>query len=586
MKMILAIALSLIMLISTISITVFADEAEPFTVSGAIGNDMVLQRDAKNKIWGWSDKKGEKITVSFKGQTVETTVDENGEWCAVLPEMAMDKTENDLTVTMGDFTKTFTGILVGDVYLVGGQSNAERALNTCGNEYSNDEIKAWVDETGEMIRFFEQKNYDATINPDVMNAPQPDVLKGKKWKKETFSSAKNLSAIGFFFAHKVVKDANVPVGIIMVASSGSPVSQLMSKEASEKAKYFRYENNIPVSGMYNALMHPFINTSIKAMLFYQGESEMDLAIQDYGKYNEYVNIYVEDLREKMNQDFPFYYVQLSSHIKDKWNGVPEQRAVQFDGLSVIKNSAMVVSMDHGVRPANGDTDMSHPNYKKPIGERLADLALCRLYGIGNESYVTSPMPEYAYVTDQGVVIKFKNVGDGLQKIGQHEKLSGFKIDLGVNKRNVEAEIIGKDEVLLKEERVASQIKGIAYGIENLAFVDYPEGNGDLKYVANLGNSNGLPAPTFKLEVYKSLDEALGKPEATPEITPETAPETTPEVAPEVTPENGGSNANVSGENNNSGNGTDNGTWIGVAVVGVAVVAALVAVVIAVKKKKK
>ena len=71
------------------------------------------------------------------------------------------------------------------------------------------------------------------------------------------------------------------------------------------------------------------------------------------------------------------------------NGVPEQRAVQFDGLSVIKNSGIVVSMDHGVRPANGDTDISHPNYKKPIGERLADLALCRLYGIGDESGCTS-----------------------------------------------------------------------------------------------------------------------------------------------------------------------------------------------------
>ena len=567
MKMILAIVLSLIILISTVSITVFADEEAPFTVSGAIGNDMVLQRDAKNKIWGWSDKKGEKITVSFKGQTIDATVDENGQWCAVLPEMAMDKTENDLTVTMGDFTKTFTGILVGDVYLVGGQSNAERALSTCGDEYSNDEIKAWVEEAGGMIRFFAQKNYDATINPEVMNEPQKDVLKGKKWQKETFASAKNLSAIGFFFAHKVVREADVPVGIIMVASSGSPVSQIMSKEAAEKAQYFRYENNIPVSGMYNALMHPFINTSIKAMLFYQGESEMDLAIQNYGKYNEYVNAYVEDLREKMNQDFPFYYVQLSSHIKDKWDGVPEQRAVQFDGLSVIKNSAMVVSMDHGIR--NGDTDISHPNYKKPVGDRLADLALCRLYGIGDENYVTSPMPEYAYKTDEGVVIKFKNVGDGLKRIGQHEKLSGFKIDLGVNKRNVEAEIISKDEVLLKASRVVEQVKSVAYGIDNLAFVDYPEGNGDLKYVANLGNSNNLPAPTFKLKVYDTKEEAMNLPTPTPEVTEE--PETLPEATSSLeTPEKE----------------TSSGVWIGVGVVGVAAVISAISAIIAVKKKKK
>ena len=567
MKKILAVVLSLIMLISTVSITVFADEAEPFTVSGAIGNDMVLQRDAKNKIWGWSDKKGEKITVSFKGQTAEATVDENGEWCAVLPEMEKDKTENDLTVTMGDFTKTFTGILIGDVYLVGGQSNAEKDLGSCGDEYSSQEIKDWIAEAEGMIRYFDQGKSDATKNPEVMNSPQKDVLKGKKWKKESNSTAKSFSAMGFFFAHKIVKEADVPVGMIAVASSGSPVSQLMSKEASEKANYTRYENNIPVSGMYNALMHPFINTSVKAMLYYQGESEMGLAKSDYGKYNEYVNIYVEDLREKMNQDFPFYYVQLSSHVTDKWDGINEQRAVQFDGLSVIKNSGMVVSMDHGIR--NGDADFAHPNYKKPVGDRLADLALCRLYGIGDESYVTSPMPEYAYKTEQGVVIKFKNVGDGLKRIGQHETLSGFKIDLGVNKRNVEAEIISKDEVLLKEERVANQIKGVIYGIEHLAFVDYPEGNGDLKYVANLGNSNELPAPTFKLKVYDTKEEAMNIPTPTPEVIeePETVPEET--SSPE-TPENT----------------TSSGVWIGVGVVGVAVIISAVAVVVAIKAKKK
>ena len=78
--------------------------------------------------------------------------------------MAMDKTENDLTVTMGDFTKTFTGILVGDVYLVGGQSNAEKDLGSCGNVYSSQEIKDWIEEAEGMIRYFDQGKSDATKN--------------------------------------------------------------------------------------------------------------------------------------------------------------------------------------------------------------------------------------------------------------------------------------------------------------------------------------------------------------------------------------------------------------------------------------
>ena len=54
--------------------------------------------------------------------------------------------------------------------------------------------------------------------------------------------------------------------------------------------------------------------------------------------------------------------------------------------------------------------------------------------------------------------------------------------------------------MLLDTKDILNISGIAYGIEQLAFVDYPEGNGDLTFVANLGNSNNLPAPTFKIKL--------------------------------------------------------------------------------------
>ena len=69
--------------------------------------------------------------------------------------------------------------------------------------------------------------------------------------------------------------------------------------------------------------------------------------------------------------------------------------------------------------------------------------------------------------------------------------------------------------------MVNQVKGVQYGLEILAFVDYPEGNGDLKYVANLGNSSDLPAPAFKITTLK---------EKPAEVTP--APEAT-EAAPVV-----------------------------------------------------
>lgn len=534
-RKIVSIILAAAMLMSALTVTAFAD-GEELAFAGALGNDMVLQRDAEINIWG-TGRKGATVTVKFKDASVSTTVGDDGKWLVKLPGQEKDKNENTLTATSGSETVTLTGVLVGDVYLLGGQSNAEKTLSACGKEYSTEMKKAMIEKNDGMIRYFTQGRDAAKAKKAYMETPQENPIKGKKWKKETAATAASFSAMGFFFAHKIATEADVPVGVIMVASSGSPVSQLMSAEAVKKSGYTRYENDIPVSGMYNALMHPFINMTIKGMLYYQGESEQGLAKSDYSKYNEYVNIYVEDLREKMNQNFPFYYVQLSSHAGDglkSWSGIGLQRAVQFDGLKVIKNSGMVVSMDMGYLP--GQTDWAHPDRKQPVGERLAALTLARDYNIGTEENNTSPMPEYAYKSDGGVVIHFTHVAGGLKKLGSQSEILGFKLIFANNlTRDAKAEILNENEVFLETD-LLSQLKGVSYGLEELAFTDY---NGETKYIANLGNGSDLPAPTFMLrEILDAKPEptnaGTGTPAADGTVTPATDG-TTETAAPNQTP---------------------------------------------------
>lgn len=534
-RKIVSILLAAAMLLLALTVTAFAD-GEELAFAGALGNDMVLQRDAEINIWG-TGRKGATVTVKFKDASVSTTVGDDGKWLVKLPKQEKDKNENTLTATSGNETVTLTGVLVGDVYLLGGQSNAEKTLSACGKEYSTEMKKAMIEKNDGMIRYFTQGRDAAKAKKAYMETPQENPIKGKKWKKETAATAASFSAMGFFFAHKIATEADVPVGVIMVASSGSPVSQLMSAEAVKKSGYTRYENDIPVSGMYNALMNPFINMTIKGMLYYQGESEQGLAKSDYGKYNEYVNIYVEDLREKMNQNFPFYYVQLSSHAGDglkSWSGIGLQRAVQFDGLKVIKNSGMVVSMDMGYLP--GQTDWAHPDRKQPVGERLAALTLARDYNIGTEENNTSPMPEYAYKSDGGVVIHFTHVAGGLKKLGSQSEILGFKLIFANNlTRDAKAEILNENEVFLETD-LLSQLKGVGYGLEELAFTDY---NGETKYIANLGNGSDLPAPTFMLrEILDAKPEptnaGTGTPAADGTVTP-AADGTTETAAPNQTP---------------------------------------------------
>jgi len=487
----------------------YADEFnddEPTTdlrISSALGNYMVLQRDKEICIWGTSSKVGYTVSVEFKGKTTTATVQSDKTWKMYLPQEAADKNESTLTASCDGESIKLKGILIGDVFFVGGQSNAEKTLGGCGSIYSSAYKKELVASGENMIRLFQQGRGDTTTDENYsrMLSPQTEVIKGKKWAKETVIGANAFSAMGIFFGHKMYEATDVPIGLVMVASSGSPLSQLMSAEASQKANYTRFENNIPVSGMYNSLMHPFINMTFKSMIFYQGESEMGLSISNYGKYNEYLNIYVEDLREKMNYDFPFYFVQMSSHAGNgltSWPYQGTQRACQFDGIYAVKNSGMVVSMDMGY--IDGQNDWAHPDRKKPIGDRLADLVLCREYGIGNEENVTSPFPTVAYRTNEGIVIRFTHVAGGLKRCGSYATLKGFKLVCGTNKVDAVAEIINSNEVLLRYNG-ATGVTGVAYGIETLAFTDYD----DATYIANLGNGADLPAPSFILSTI--LDEA-------------------------------------------------------------------------------
>ena len=146
------------------------------------------------------------------------------------------------------------------------------------------------------------------------------------------------------------------------------------------------------------------------------------------------------------------------------------------------------------------------------------------------------MPEYAYKSDGGVVIHFTHVAGGLKKLGSQSEILGFKLIFANNlTRDAKAKILNENEVFLETD-LLSQLKGVGYGLEELAFTDY---NGETKYIANLGNGSDLPAPTFMLrEILDAKPEptnaGTGTPAADGTVTP-AADGTTETAAPNQTP---------------------------------------------------
>jgi sialate O-acetylesterase len=173
-------------------------------------NNAVLQRGVRVPVWGTAGD-GEKITVTFAGQTV-TTIATNGAWKVWLQPMPANATPQTLTVA-GDTTCTITNVLVGDVWVAGGQSNMERQL---GPRPPQPEIIGWQEAAA-------AANYpdihEFYVPEHLADAPAADA--GGNWTVCSPRTAPDFCAVGFFFARDLYQVEKVPVGILFSAWGGT-----------------------------------------------------------------------------------------------------------------------------------------------------------------------------------------------------------------------------------------------------------------------------------------------------------------------------------------------------------------------------
>ena len=91
------------------------------------GDHMVLQRDKEVVVWGWAET-GEKVIVKFAGQSHATTAGQDGKWRVELDQLAASFEGRELQVSAGEKTVTISDVVVGEVWVCGGQSNMEWTL--------------------------------------------------------------------------------------------------------------------------------------------------------------------------------------------------------------------------------------------------------------------------------------------------------------------------------------------------------------------------------------------------------------------------------------------------------------------------
>ena len=469
-----------------------------------ISEGMVLQRNAPLRFWGWADD-GEMVTVEFLGQTSSVKAT-RGMWEVTLKPVNIAGGPFRLVIS-GKNRIEFTDILVGEVWVLSGQSNMEFSLKS---SFQSDD--AIAKSANPNIRLFMVRNTRS-------DEPTSDVVVQQPWGAAAPETTAGFSAVGYYFGRSLNATLGVPIGLIEADWGGTPAEawtpeSRLSSNASLKSIIDDYAAATPrfdeqlkawqlasdnarregtavpnrpnrrrYSELYNAMIAPLTRFPIKGVLWYQGESNSSRAMQ----YRELLPAMIDAWRAQWGiKDFPFLLVQLAPFQgsgSDKLE-YAELREAQYLATQRLKNVGMVVITDVGE-----EKDI-HPKKKQPVGERLALQARKLAYG---ETNLVADGPTLKKVRFEGAkaVLTFDNVGSGLVAGADIEggKLVGFTLagDDGVF-AVANAVIEGTDRVVVSAATVARP-SAVRYG-----FVNFP--------VVNLWNKEGLPAAPFRTDMPK------------------------------------------------------------------------------------
>lgn len=469
-------------------------KAFSYTLSSTFSDHMVIQRNRYINVYGTGSKVGGVIYVKLGDEVRYAVVDSDGNWSVLLN----GRSANTKGQSMKVYTKaqgengglSIDDILIGDVWIVAGQSNAQLSVDyTLKNNpsfsstiSSSDNIRLYTQWFWDCTNYFDEnfpkKNGIYTVpNPE----PQTETAPGTQWLVANKSNALDFSAVGYYFAKMVSDNTDVPLGIIQCVAGGSALCDFMPPDQYDNSKHNNGSSQFSACDIYNCLISPFTKTEITGMIFYQGEGNES----SYSVYADNLTDFVGMMREIYGKNMPFYNVQLPSHnTGGSWPGLAKVRFAQFDALKTIDNYYLVSTMDKGI--SGYDTDWAHPTNKKFIGERLAYIALAEIYDYSNYSlnYYGCPQFTRAKVKDGYAYLYFTNYGDML-KAGSKGNVLGFT-DYNTG-ASLTAVIESANCVKVK---ISSSVTKIAYGDSAMA----------TSSTCNLKNSRNMPALAFACDI--------------------------------------------------------------------------------------
>ena len=479
------------------------------TLPKILSSHMVIERDLPVHVWGMAAAT-EKVSVSFRGETRTTTAATNGRWSVFLKPgaaggpFAMTVMGTPAAGGSGQGetqTITLDDVLVGDVWVASGPSNMEFAMRQAETA---DKDLPHADNP--RIRLM-------MVNKKPSEYPLDDV-DSVGWAVSTPETARDFSAVGWYFAREIEQREHVPVGVIDSTWGGTvadtwtrmealgadaalaPVfvqwgkmtekesdallrdkdeqrQRAEAKAAGRPEPQFPWHPQLLSWGpgmLWNGMIAPLTPFPIRGVIWYQGESNSALARAPL--YGRVFGTMITDWRHEWGiGDFPFLFVQISNFKSNETEDWAELREQQLKTLA-LRNTGMAVTIDIGT------PDNVHPPDKVDVGLRLALAARALSYG---ETLEYSG-PIFRQATPEGSAIRvwFDHHAKGL--VAKGGELTGFEVAGADGKFVAAAASIEGDTVVVKSEAVAEP-RFVRYGWANS-----PQ--------CNLFNGEGLPASPF------------------------------------------------------------------------------------------
>lgn len=471
-------------------LTVTASAADTASLYGYYDDDMLFRQN-DDAVFAGTAPAGTLIDCVLQNSSGDTVASSQAyagaDGCFSLSFTAPAGSFEEYTVTLTADGNTFDvleGVVFGELWLAGGQSNMQMSLISSETGY---QMAVENKRGSDALRFFYIPYMGGAYNGAAENfpaTPLTDYQSETGWYRGSDVKVFEMSAVGYYFAENLIAELGMPVGVLNANLGGTSILTWLSREtiesnpqvlaaANSDGRYIALNNwnetkvnfSFDMTCNFNKIIAPLKNFRLSGMIWYQGES--DIGWQS-GRYSDAFDALQASYTEYFSYDgesLPIVFTQLASYsygditLLQRLNG-------EFASIQQAKpDSRALTSILDVPLTYTPDVHAIHPLCKKEVGDKMAYAAMGLVYD-RYDTYTTATV-QNVQIAGDSIYVTFRDEADGLMADG--DTIHGFSV-CGADGVYVSADavIVSSDTVKVSSEGIYEPVS-VAYAYTQTNF---------------------------------------------------------------------------------------------------------------------